>query len=97
MTASQRAGVDYCPGVGETGHGMTLADIHAGGCCQAWKSGQAQRQPTTAVEAWQALQTEGPGAEAVQSYLAPGPVPRYDTPQARAEAQASASDREAGA
>jgi len=54
-------------------------------------------QPATAVEAWHALQTEGPGAEAVQSYLAPGPVPRYDTPQARAEAQASASDREAGA
>jgi hypothetical protein len=81
MTASQRAGMDYCPGVGETGHGMTLADIHAG---------QAQRQPATAVEAWQALQTEGPGAEAVQSYLAPGPVPRYDTPQAREQAEMEA-------
>jgi len=52
------------------------------------------KDPATAAEAWAALQTEGPGAEAVQSYLAPGPAPRYDTPQARAAAQAS--DREAG-
>jgi hypothetical protein len=51
------------------------------------------REPATAAEAWTALQCEGTAADAVRSYLAPGPQPRYDTPQARAEAQA---DREAG-
>jgi len=50
-------------------------------------------EPATAAEAWAALNHEGPGAAAVRSYLAPGPQPRYDTPQARADAQA---DREAG-
>jgi hypothetical protein len=49
-------------------------------------------QPATAVEAWHALQTEGPGAEAVRSYLAPGPEPRYDTPQAQAEAEPEAGE-----
>jgi len=52
-----------------------------------------QRVPATAAEAWAALNREGPAADAVRSYLAPGPQPRYDTPEARAEAQA---DREAG-
>ena len=42
--------------------------------------------PATAAGAWAALITEGPHAAAVASYLAPGPQPRYDTPQARAEA-----------
>ena len=45
-----------------------------------------QQAPATAIEAWAALATEGPRADAVASYLAPGPQPRYDTPQARAEA-----------
>lgn len=49
-------------------------------------------RPATAVEAWQALQTEGPGADAVASYLAPGPEPRFDTP----EQQAAAEEWEAG-
>jgi hypothetical protein len=53
----------------------------------------AHREPATAAEAWAALNREGTGADAVRSYLAPGPQPRYDTPGARAEAQA---DREAG-
>jgi hypothetical protein len=47
-----------------------------------------QREAATAAEAWAALNREGPTADAVRSYLAPGPQPRYDTPQARAEAQA---------
>jgi hypothetical protein len=53
----------------------------------------AHREPATAVEAWAALQRDGAGADAVRSYLAPGPEPRYDTPEARAAALA---DREAG-
>ncbi len=36
-----RAGVDYCPGVDERGHGMRLALIHDAQCCQEWGSGQA--------------------------------------------------------
>jgi len=52
-------------------------------------------EPATAAEAWAALSREGPAADAVRSYLAPGPQPRYDTPQARARAGAQA-DREAG-
>jgi hypothetical protein len=48
------------------------------------------KDPATAAEAWAALMTEGPGAEAVQSYLAPGPEPRYDTPQAREQADLEA-------
>jgi hypothetical protein len=59
--------------------------------------GQAPPQcsplPATAAEAWAALQREGSSADAVRSYLAPGPEPRYDTPEARAAASA---DREAG-
>ena len=51
-----------------------------------------QREPATAAEAWAALGREGPTADAVRSYLGPDPQPRYDTPQARADAQA---DREA--
>ena len=35
------------------------------------------------------LVAEGPAADAVRSYLAPGPEPRYDTPQAQAEAEAA--------
>ena len=42
-------------------------------------------RPATAAEAWAALTSEGPTADAVRSYLAPGPEPRYDTPQAQAE------------
>lgn len=52
-----------------------------------------RREPATAAEAWAALNREGPGANALQSYLAPGAEPRHDSPQARAKAQA---DREAG-
>lgn len=37
----QRAGVDYCPGVDERGHGMRLSLIHDSQCCQEWESGQA--------------------------------------------------------
>jgi hypothetical protein len=54
------------------------------------------RQPATAAEVWAAVRGDVTGDEArsvIASYLAPGPQPRYDTPQARAEAQA---DREAG-
>ena len=46
--------------------------------------------------AWTALISEGPTADAVQSYLAPGPEPRYDTPQAQAEAEPEAGDRRPG-
>ena len=46
------------------------------------------REPATATEAWAALGREGPGADAVQSYLATDVRPRYDSPQARAETQA---------
>ena len=51
--------------------------------------------PATAAEAWAALVAEGPTAAAVRSYLAPGPAPRYDTPQAQAEAEPA--EPEAGA
>ena len=44
----------------------------------------------TALEAYIALLHEGPGAEAVRSYLAPGAEPRYDTPDAQAEAELEA-------
>ncbi len=47
--------------------------------------------PATAIEAFGALSGDitGPEAEAIlASYFAPGPQPRYDTPQARAEAEA---------
>ena len=47
-------------------------------------------RPATAAEAWTALISEGPTADAVRSYLAPGPEPRYDTPQAQAEAEPEA-------
>ena len=60
---------------------------------QVSDTGTAPREPATAAEAWTALCREGPSADAVRSYLAPGPQPRYDTPEARAVAQA---DREAG-
>jgi hypothetical protein len=36
-----RLGVDQCPGIGERGHGLTMATIHDAGCCQEWESGQA--------------------------------------------------------
>ena len=45
----------------------------------------------TAAEVWAAVQGEVTGDETrsvIASYLAPGPQPRYDTPQARAEALA---------
>ena len=47
--------------------------------------------PATAIEAVGALSGDitGPEAEAIlASYFAPGPQLRYDTPQARAEAEA---------
>jgi hypothetical protein len=50
-----------------------------------------RREPATAAEAWAALNREGPTADAVRSYLAPGPQPRYDSPQvlaAQAELEA---------
>lgn len=49
-------------------------------------------RPATAAEAWTALISEGPTADAVQSYLAPGPEPRYDTPQAQAKAEPEAGE-----
>jgi hypothetical protein len=36
-----RLGVDQCPGIGERGHGLTMAVIHDTGCCQEWETGQA--------------------------------------------------------
>lgn len=56
-----------------------------------YRSGSAE--PATLTEAWAALNHEGPSADAVRSYLASNAEPRYDTPGAKAEAQA---DREAG-
>ena len=57
-------------------------------------------RPATALEAWQALQAGGLGnpesRAAIASYLAPGPVPRYDTPADRAKAEADRADLEAG-
>lgn len=47
--------------------------------------------PATALDVLAALEGEitGPEADAVlASYFAPGPGPRYDTPQAQSEAQA---------
>jgi hypothetical protein len=47
--------------------------------------------PATALDVLAVFQGElaGPAAAAVlASYFAPGPEPRYDTPQAQAEAQA---------
>jgi hypothetical protein len=35
-----RLGVDECPGIGERGHGLTMAVIHDAGCCQQWETGQ---------------------------------------------------------
>ena len=54
---------------------------------------EGHREPATLAEAWAAFEREGPTADAVRSYLAGGAQPRYDTPEARAEALA---DREAG-
>ena len=63
-------------------------------------TGDEAREPATAAEAWAAIQDMSAGSitrnearSVIASYLAPGPQPRYDTPQARAEALA---DREAG-
>jgi hypothetical protein len=58
-----------------------------------------EARPATAAEVWAAIRGEITGGEAdwvIASYLAPGPQPRYDTPQAWAEAQATRSDPEAG-
>jgi hypothetical protein len=47
--------------------------------------------PAVATEVLAVLRGEvtGPEAESIlASYFAPGPQPRYDTPQARAEAEA---------
>ncbi len=49
--------------------------------------------PATALDVLAVFRGEvsGPAADAVlASYFAPGPEPRYDTPQARAEAEAEA-------
>jgi hypothetical protein len=51
------------------------------------------RPPATALEALAVLcgEVTGPDADAVlASYFAPGPEPRYDTPAARAAAEAEA-------
>ena len=53
----------------------------------AENAARAAPRPATAAEAWAALTSEGPTADAVRSYLAPGPEPRYDTPQAQAQAE----------
>ena len=53
----------------------------------------ASREPATLAEAWAAFEREGSTAEAVRSYLSGGAMPRFDTAEARAEAQAN---REAG-
>ena len=63
---------------------------------QATARAAAHREPATAAEVWAAVRGEVTGDEArsvIASCLAPGRQPRYDTPQARAEALA---DREAG-
>ena len=36
-----RLGADQCPGIGERGHGLTMAIIHGAGCCREWETGQA--------------------------------------------------------
>ena len=36
-----RLGADQCPGIGERGHGLTMAVIHDAGCCHEWETGQA--------------------------------------------------------
>jgi hypothetical protein len=36
-----RLGADQCPGIGERGHGLTMAIIHDAGCCQEWETGHA--------------------------------------------------------
>jgi hypothetical protein len=36
-----RLGVDVCPGIGERGHGLTMAVIHDAGCCREWETGRA--------------------------------------------------------
>jgi len=49
--------------------------------------------PATAVDVFAVLRggITGPDADAaLASYFAPGPEPRYDTPQARAEAEQEA-------
>lgn len=53
-----------------------------------------EREPATAIEALQDLLTKGSSGAAIRSYLAPGPQPRYDTPQARDEARTA--EQEAG-
>ena len=55
---------------------------------------ESQARPARAATAVDALavfrgEITGPGADAVlASYFAPGPEPRYDTPEAQAEAEA---------
>ena len=54
--------------------------------------------PATALDVLAALKGEitGPGAEAaLASYFAPGPEPRFDTPQAQAEAARAEPELEA--
>lgn len=55
--------------------------------CMSW-SPPDQEEPATLAEAWAAFMREGLAAPAVRSYLGGGPVPRFDTAEARAEAQA---------
>jgi hypothetical protein len=38
-----RLGVDACPGVDTRGHGLTMAILHSGTCCQSWEADQAAR------------------------------------------------------
>lgn len=70
---------------------MTEATADADGVQAAGAGGPGfSDRRATALEAYISLLHEGPGAEAVRSYLAPGAEPRYDTPDAQAEAELEA-------
>jgi hypothetical protein len=36
----------HCPGVDSVGHGLTMQEIHLGGCCERW---EAERQAAAAT------------------------------------------------
>ena len=42
-----------CPGVDSWGHGLTMADINAAGCCERWEAEhpQAEAEPEPEPEA----------------------------------------------
>jgi len=33
-------GLNACPGLGERGHGLTMALVHDGTCCAEWEAGE---------------------------------------------------------